>query len=86
VENGLAIEGEAAAAVGHDTATLSGANGLTQVGFGVEAVVALPALRRIEGDDVITDLQTLHTGPHFHHDTSAFMAENGGECAFRIIP
>src|SRR5690606_20969071 len=53
VEDRPAIEGEAAGAVGHHPLALGGADRLAQVGLGVEAVVAFPAFRGVEGNYVV---------------------------------
>src|SRR4030095_2329348 len=54
-----AAEREAAGPVRHQPLTLSHADGLTQIGLLRDAVLALAALRHIQGDDVIPFLEAL---------------------------
>ena len=79
-----AVAGEAAAAVRHQALALGGAYGDAEIGFAAEAVFTLPAFRRVERDDVIALFQRGDAAPDIDHHARAFMAENGGEDAFRI--
>ena len=54
-----------------------------RVGLVVQAVVALPALRRVERDHVITDLNRGDARPGFHHDARTFMPEDSRERGLR---
>jgi len=81
----LALEREAAAAVGHEALALGDADLLAEIGLAAEAVLALAAFRRVERDDMVALLQRLHLGSHVHHDAGAFMAEDRGKRALRIF-
>jgi hypothetical protein len=82
---GVLVLGEAAGAVGHVAGPHRGGDGLAQIGFGGGAVFALAAFRDVERDNVIARLQRLDAGTAFHHDAAAFMAENAGKGAFRVV-
>ena len=49
-----------------------------------QAKLALAAFRRVQRNDVVTLLQRRHARPYVHHNTGAFMAQDGGEDAFGI--
>jgi hypothetical protein len=82
----LAIQREARSPVGHQAASLRRADLLAQVGLLREAEFALPAFRRVERNHVVVGLDRGDAGAGFQHDAGAFMAEDGGEDAFRIGP
>src|SRR4029077_12660273 len=80
----LAAEREAAAAVGHHTLALGGANRGAQVGLARQARLALPALGRIERNDVIARLHRGHARSDFDDDPGALVPEDDGKQAFRV--
>ena len=86
MQYGLAIQGEAAAAVWHHTTTLGGADCLAEIGFGMQAIITLTTLRSVERDHMVTGLQVFNPGAHLHHNASSLMTQNGRKGAFRIIP
>ena len=55
-----------------------------QIGLAAQAVLALPAFRRVERDDVIALLQRRHAGSNLRHDASALMAEDRRKQPLRI--
>src|SRR5260221_14339993 len=80
----LAFEREARGAVGHDSLALRRTDGGAQIGLARQTRGALPAFRRIEGNDAVPFLHARHTGPDIGNDASAFVALNGWEQPFRI--
>ena len=75
---------EARGAVGHDALALGLADRLAEVGLGMQAVVAFPALGRVKRDDVVALLHAGHTGADLDHDARAFVAEDRGEGALGV--
>jgi hypothetical protein len=51
----------------------------------VQAIIALPALWGIEGNDMITRFHTGDASADLYHYARTFMTENGGESAFRVV-
>ncbi len=80
----LAVQREAARAVGHQALTLRDADGLAQIGFFGDAVIALAAFRHIERYHVVTFFQRGHARPHVDHDARAFVPQYGREQALGI--
>jgi hypothetical protein len=80
MQDRVAIErGEARGPVRHQALALGRAHLLAEVGLGVQAVFALPALGGVERDDMIAGLQRGHALAHLQHDARALMAEDRGE-------
>ncbi len=75
---------ETGSAVRHDSLTLRTPDCRTQVRFPRQAGLALPALRRIERDDVVALLQRGHARADVDHDAGALVAEDRREKPFRI--
>src|SRR5690606_35691963 len=73
VQDGLAVQREAAGAIGHQALALGGAHFLAQVGARVQAVFAFPALGCVQGDDVVARLQRFDSGAHFEHHACTFV-------------
>src|SRR6267143_1874130 len=84
VEQLLAPEREAAAAVGHHALPLRGTYRLAQIGLAAQAVFALPALRGVERNDVIAFFHAADAGPRIDHHACALVAENRREQAFGV--
>ncbi len=84
VEHVLAVQLEPRGAVGHHALALGRADRLAQVGFGVQAVFALPAFGRVQGDDVVALLQGRDAGADLDHHAGTLVAQDGGKDAFRI--
>src|SRR3989441_654797 len=84
VEQFFAAEREAAAAIGHHALPLGGTDRLAQIGLAAQAVFALPALRGVEGNDVIAVFHAADAGPHIDHHACALVAENRREQAFGV--
>ncbi len=82
----LTIDGEAARTVGHQALPLGHADGLAEIGLARRAEIALAALGRIKGNDVIADLHGRYAGTDFLDDAAAFMPEYRRERAFGILP
>jgi ornithine cyclodeaminase/alanine dehydrogenase-like protein (mu-crystallin family) len=55
VQDGFAIQRKAAAAIGHKTLALGAANGLTEIGLGVQTKITLTAFRRVQGNDRVAN-------------------------------
>src|ERR1700692_645178 len=84
MEQRLAIDGKTRRGVPHQAAALRRTHRLTEVGLARQAKLALPALGRIERNDVIALPQRAHARADIDHDTRAFMPENRRENAFRV--
>ena len=84
MEDGLAIQAEAAGAVRHQALALGTADLLAEVGLLGQAELAVAAFGRVKRDDVIALLQRGHARAHVHHDAGTFMPEDGREDAFGI--
>ena len=80
----LAIEGETGGSVRHQPLALGGADRLTQVCLGVQAIIAFPAFRGVERDNMITRLERGNASAYLQHNTGAFMAEDRREQPFRV--
>ena len=80
----LAVEREAAGAVGHHALALRRADRRAQVGLARQARLALPALGRVQRNDVIALLQRRHAGADVDHDAGALVAEDRRKQALRI--
>src|SRR6185312_16788046 len=80
----LAADREAAGTVGHHTLALCRADGRAEVGLARQAGLALPALRRIERNDVVTFLQGGDARADVDYDPRALVSEDHREEAFRI--
>ncbi len=85
VQYGLAFKRESAGAVGHYALPLSGANCLTEVGFGVEAEITFTTFRCIQRDYMVARLQIFNARPYIDHYTCALMAQNRRECTLGVI-
>ncbi len=85
VEQRLAVEREPAAAVRHQPLALGGANGLAQVGLGVQAVFALAAFGRVERDHMIAGRHRGHPRADLDHHARALVAEDGGKQPLGIV-
>ena len=48
------------------------------------AELALPALGRVERNDVVAPLERRHARPHIHHNAGTLVPQNGGKDAFRV--
>src|ERR1700737_788451 len=75
----LALEREAAGAVRHHALALRHPDLLAEIGLAAEAVLALAAFRRVEGDDVIALLEAGDAGTDVDDDAGALMTEDGGK-------
>jgi len=84
VMDGLALVGESRGTVRHQPLALCGADLLAEIGLGVQAVLALAALRRIERYDVVAGFQRGDARPDLDYDASAFVAHDGRKQPFRI--
>src|SRR5580704_7365875 len=84
VMNHLLTDGEAARAVGHQALALGCADLRAQIRLARQARFALPALRRIQRNDVIALLQRGHSRPDVDDDAATLVAENDGKQALRI--
>ncbi len=73
MQDRLALEGEAAGAVGHQALALRRANRLTQIRLGVQAVLALAALGCVQRNHRVAHLQRLHARAYLDHDAGTFM-------------
>ena len=77
MQNRRAIEHrKPARAVWHQTLPLGAADGLAQIGFGIEAIFTCAALWRVKRNDMITGFQAGDTRTTFHHNPCALMAQN----------
>ena len=79
--DGLSVffDAEAAGAVGHHTLSLRGADFAAQVRLLRQAVHAVAALRDVQGDDVVSNLNVGDTFADRLHNTTTFVAKNDGE-------
>ena len=80
------VERKTAGPVGHHALALCGTNSLTKIGFRVETEITLATLRRVERNHMITGFYRGNACAYLLHDARPFVAKNGGECTFRIIP
>ncbi len=64
---------------------LGAADLLAKVGFGIEAILALTALRRVKRDHVITDLKAGNTFADLNDNACALMAKDRRKNALRVI-
>ena len=83
MEDLVAAEREPAGAVGHHALALGRADRGAEIGLARQAVLALPAFRRVERDDVVALLQAGHPGPDIDDDAGALMAEDRREQPLR---
>ena len=65
---------EARSAVRHEALTLGRPDGRAQVRLAGQARRALPALRRVKRDDMVSLLDRLHSRADIDHDSCSFMA------------
>ena len=84
VQYGLAIDAEAARAVGHHALALRGAHGLAQIGLARQAELALAAFGGVQRNHMVALLEAGHARAHVHHHARAFMAQNGRKQAFGV--
>ncbi len=84
VVDAVAIDGEAAGAVGHHALALRGADRRAQVGLPRCAGFALAAFGRVERNDVIALLDRLHAWADIDHHAGAFVAEDHGKQPFGV--
>ncbi len=80
----LAVEREAAGAVGHHALALRCANGGAEIGLARQAGFALPAFRRVERNDVIALLDARHARPDVDDDAGTLMTQDRRKETFRI--
>ena len=80
----LALEREARGAVGHQALALRGADRGAEIGLARQAGRALPALRRIERDDVVAWLHRGDARADLDDDAGALVAEDRREEALGI--
>ena len=80
----LSTDREAAGAVGHHALALRGADRGAQVRLARQARLALPALGRVERNDVVALLHRGDAGPDVDHDACAPVPEDRREEPFRI--
>ena len=85
VQHRLAAKGEPAGPVGHHAPALGLADGLAQVGLAGRAVLALPALGRVQGDHVVAGLDRRHVAADIDDHARALVPQDGREHAFGII-
>src|SRR5690606_27821213 len=71
-------------AVRHEPLALGGADGGAQVGLAAEAGLALPALRRVERDDVVAGRHAGDAGADLEDHAGALVAEDDREQALRV--
>ena len=81
----LAILVETAGAIGHQALALGFPDLPAQVGFTGEAEFTFPTLWRVQGNNVISNLDTRDTFADGLNDAAAFMAQNRGEITFGIV-
>ena len=86
MQNRLSFYRKPASAIRHNTLTLSGANSLTQICFGMQTIITFATFRRIKRDYMITHPNTCNTRTYLADDTSPFMPQNSRKQAFRISP
>src|SRR5262245_7013192 len=84
VEELLAAEREARGAVGHHALALGAADRGAEIGFAGEAGRTLPALGRVERDDVVAFLHRGDAGADVHDDAGALVPEDRREQALWI--
>lgn len=84
VMDGLAADRETRGAVGHQALALGGTDRGAEIGLARQAGRALPAFRRVQGNDVVTLLDAGDALADVDHDARAFMAENGGKQPLRV--
>lgn len=84
MEQLLALAAEAGRSIRHHSATLSQANLLAQIGFLVQAELALLALWRVQWNDVIADFEVDNRFADRFYDTGAFVAKNAWEKSFGV--
>ena len=75
---------EARRAVRHKALTLGRPDGRAQVRLAGQARRALPTLRRVKRDDMVSLLDRLHSRADIDHDSCSFMAQDRGEQSLRI--
>ena len=80
----LALVGKARGAIGHQALALGQADFLAQVGFGIQAIFAFAAFRRVKRNDMVALGERGHTLANLHHDARALMAHDGRKQAFGI--
>ena len=71
--------------IGHHALTLCFPDRLAEVGLRVQAEIAGATLGGIQRNNVVSDLEILHTLTHFNNDARAFVPQNSGECALGVI-
>ncbi len=72
-------------AVRHHALALRAADRGAEVGLARQARRALPALRRVERDDVVALLHRGHARPDVDHDARALVAEDRRKQSFRVL-
>lgn len=85
VEDVLALALEPAGAVGHHALTLRGADLAAQVGLAGLAELALLALGRVQGDDMVADLDICDSLADGLDDTGALVTQDDGESTLGIL-
>ena len=84
MEDGLALVGKAAGAVGHHALALGGADLGAQVGLARKARLTFAAFGRVERDHVIARLHAGDPLPDLAHHAGAFMAKDRRKQPFAI--
>ena len=72
--------------IGHEALALGLPDRLAQIRFRMQAELAAAALRRIEGNDVVTGGHAGHPRSDFDHNAGALMAQDRREGPLRIVP
>jgi len=85
VQDVLAASPEARCAIGHDTLALGGADLAAQVGLARLAELALAALRRVESNNMVANLDVGDTLADRLDDASALVSQNDREGALGIL-
>jgi len=85
VEDLLALASKTRSSIGHEALALRGADLATKVGLAGSAELALLALRSVEGNDVIANLQSGDALTNALNDTSTLVSENDREDALGIV-
>ena len=84
VEQLLPADAKATGPVWHQALALRATDGLTQVGFRIEAIFACTTLRRVQRDNMITDLNACDARPNFNDHTSTFVPKDAGKNTLRV--
>jgi hypothetical protein len=69
----------------HQALTLSFANRLAKIRFGMQTEVAFSTLGRVEGNHMIAGLHRLHALANLYNNAGTLMPQYRGKSAFRVI-